>query len=179
MPKSCQLPAADFVPPHCSAHSVWLPSHVTLMLRLLRPAAHQPACTQAGPKLVGVLPHPPSLRSTWRYCRRPSSLALAIPFSRLLSVLSCCLPASREGSSSSNCPAQKQIPPTAVTGAATTPHVFLPFLPPAGSFLGSVTWAACKPSGRSAQGGRVDTAQAGEEEAATLSNSASPAPRQL
>lgn len=147
MSKSCQLPAADFVPPHCSAHSVWLPSHVTLTLRLLRP--------------------------------RPSSLALAIPPSRLLSVLSCCLPASREGSSSSNCPAQKQTPPTAVTGAAATPHLFLPFLPPAGSFLGSVTRAACKPSGHSAQGRRVDTAQAGEEEAATLSNSASPAPRQL
>lgn len=130
--KSCQLPAADFVPPHCSARSTWLPSHATLTLPLLRPAAHQPACTQAGPKLAGVLPHPPSLGRG--AASRPSSLALAMPPSRVLSVLSCCLPASHEGSSFSNYPAQKQTPPTAVTGAATTPHVFLPFLPPCSEF---------------------------------------------
>lgn len=127
-PKSCQLSAADFVPPRCSAHSTWLPSHATLTLPLLRLAARRPACTQAGPKLAGVLLHPPSLGRG--AASRPSSLALAMPPSRVLSVLSCCLPASREGSSSSNYPAQKQTPPTAVTGAATTPHVFLPFLPP-------------------------------------------------
>lgn len=45
------------------------------------------------------------------------------------------------------------------------------------SFLGSGTGAVCKRSGPSAQGWRVDGVQAGEEEAVTLSNSSSPAPK--
>lgn len=128
MSKSCQLPAADFVPPHCSAHPVWLPSTVTLTLRSA-PAGGTltlPALRLAPSSWESC--HTRPLGSTWRCCRRapppwPWPFPLQTPFcSQLLP------PASREGSSS-QLPAQKQTPPTAVTGAAATHTLSFHFLP--------------------------------------------------
>ena len=129
------LPVANvspLPPPRFSAHSVRPRSRITLAPILLRPAAPR-TCTQLGPVVPESCLTCP-LSGTW--CCRPL-LLLGLGRSPLLVFFllsGLCIPASHEGSSSSNCPAQKQTPSRPVTGAATTSYIFLPLLPPCSEF---------------------------------------------